>query len=457
MVIIPITLLLEAFLWLTAFFHGSHILSSLFWNPQLNGEHQPPEGWVDYLNPLSWTQTYQAYLLAYFIYVVWVTAMQVWLGPDSDTKPPFLLQTVGPGTSSLLLWAVLSGIAHYYRAKGLIQAMPTFLDETLAICAALWGLQHLLVALLRGKVLAPTAAPAPAKEQVWSGVSDIMIDKPAPAPEPQTPETPYHLLAPVGTGYPSQPQPILPQPPPSLNSFAPPAVIPAAPTLSKGKAPGRPPKETTFALELQIMSVLELKGEIKTSELVKGLGMNRKAVNRLQEKLLREGRIIRVGRGRNAACRPATPPKAAPAKTPKKQQSPWKLFELLNKKPWGPQKNDPLVIAQCLEDILSDDMFADYRYPPKLRGDIKEMNYRDTVIWIRLTYKQTFRRIFENLLPRLVTRPSDVDLTIIHRRAFPFLSRYLAKRGFSRADIDFLEKASNELVYHFNSTGGWDE
>jgi hypothetical protein len=394
-------------------------------------------------------------------------------GPLTVKPPPFWQRKIGEPTLILMVLAGLGVASHLALAYGLIHAISPDLEYTLAFCAPIWVILKItvisfihfeLTPALRphaempalgvpSEVEGPGAPPAPTvippkdapRPQIWSGVSDIMIDKPDSISD-----------------FPADPPAPILRPPAETFSLAMPGQKiegPGAPPKRRGpsrNSPGRPPKETTFALEVQIMSVIEMRGEVKTSELVQGLGLNRKAVNRLQEKLLREGRLVRVGKGRNSACRL----KDAPARQPKPQKrdnSFWKMFEQMNQKPWGPQKNDPLVIAQCLEDSLLDDMFADYKYPRKLRGDIKEMNYKDTVIWIRLTYKQTYRRIFEKLLPHLVNRPSSVDYTIIHRRMFPFLARYLAQRGFSPADIAFFEKAAHNLAYQFNHSEEWDE
>jgi predicted transcriptional regulator len=77
--------------------------------------------------------------------------------------------------------------------------------------------------------------------------------------------------------------------------------------MAKRRAPaapkGRGKSKASEALEKNILDFIRLKGQAKTAELKKELGVTDRTINRYQKKLLAEGRLEKVGNGKLAAYR----------------------------------------------------------------------------------------------------------------------------------------------------------
>ncbi len=257
--------LLTAFLWITTFLLVIFFTACLFADPRFTVENQSPLGWVGYLNPLDSYQTHNLYLLAFAASLVWKT-----VGAITGSRKPGWLQMLVPGTFSLILWAGFEGFAHYRLAMGFIQYTPAYLDETLVSCALFWILQKMIVmALQYDRAL----IPQPPVERPEAAV--------------QNPQKERVRMAP----------PVPQAAPPSAQ-----AVKPA------GRPMGRPSKIPSLDLERRILDFILQEEKAKISALVEVLGAPRRTINRCLEKLLKEGRLERSGKGRGAEWRTKATP-----------------------------------------------------------------------------------------------------------------------------------------------------
>ena len=283
-----ITGLLRAFLLLATLYHGLLILSSLFW-PQYPVPRDHP-WWSSFLDPMGASpESFQVYFLALAANLVRDTAV---LAVPGVSVKGFWFRKVGVVDISLAWWACLEGVSLYCFARGLTEAKPPYLEDTLGACALLWAGQKLVLVALQKNRPSRTSRVSPSIQTSPVGVSEPKIER-LTGPTPRVGlETPASTV--------STP-PVLAAPPPKRRA-------------SGGKSlGGRPRKESNQVLERRILDLIAQKGQAKVGELIAELGAPRRTINRCQEKLLKEGRLERFGKGAGAAYRIKADPGAQPA------------------------------------------------------------------------------------------------------------------------------------------------
>ncbi len=282
-----ISLLLWAFLAAATFFQGNIMLSWFLWGPQYSTTTHGGLWALNFLNPFGDPiSTYQVYLLAYTTCLVWEAV----IGRVLTILNGSWLGKIGSGEMTLLFWVAFEGFARYRLDQGLEAQMPPDLDETLALCAVLWMIQKIVWAMWDKWLSRATHSRIP----IPMPAPDLSIEKPSPALRPQA-EMPASAVSAAfdrggGQGV-DVPGSRIEKPTPK------PSPKPVQ------RAQGRPPKESHLDLDRKMLDFIALKGQAKTGDLEEALGANRRTINRCQEKLVREGRLLRFGKGAGATYR----------------------------------------------------------------------------------------------------------------------------------------------------------
>jgi hypothetical protein len=232
-------------LWLATLFHAGLTLWAILTTAQLPPGYQVPPAWVG-LN-LSPNPT------SYWFYVIVLSVNLVWEGRFKGTKAyvpsSFPFPDVLYGDVAVILWGVLWVFAHWGNSNGWF-AVPDQIGHTLATCAVLWFFQK---AYVKGQQN-PEEEAKKDKSETTQAVR------------------------------------------PSIQALSP----STRPVIAQPQSAPKPMASGNNDSTQKLLDYVRQNGQAKTSAMAGVMGVNRRTVIRMLNKLIAEGRLVREGSGPGA-------------------------------------------------------------------------------------------------------------------------------------------------------------
>ncbi len=247
---------LSVLLWIASLYHGGLIVLAILCSAKLPPAYDVPLGWTQYLDSNG------ASSFSFWVYFSSLTAYLIWETVHSDFKKPkgieLLFQKAGAGENAVVGWFLLDLFARYNHHHLFYSLMPDYLDKTLAVCFLLWLDQKIVNSILRNRqaivVANPVRIPKAPVETIPLPSKDVMEEK-----------NQLKLIVPVKQELPND--------------------------------------QSLAELEEKILKYIRRHEKAGTAELVKALRVPPRTVNYWQKKLLSNGRLERVGKGKAAVYR----------------------------------------------------------------------------------------------------------------------------------------------------------